>query len=123
LLLGAKQAKTGPTQEFSQVIILLFLRHLGLWPGRPEPPSPRPEELGRAVYLTAEGRSCWEPMVRPGQTVSKGQLLGRTFDFFGKIIEERRAEFDGVALYITRALSANPGNVLVCYAEKPSEGR
>ena len=73
------------------------------------------------VYLESELQGLWYPAVEKDADVRKGQLLGRTEDFFGNILREYRAADDGRVMYFTRALAVNPGDALVTYALLSSE--
>lgn len=73
------------------------------------------QEIVRAVYAEAARAGFWYPLVKPDMAVSKGMLLGRLEEFSGKIIQEVRAEFDGVVLYHTLALGVGVQEPLVAY--------
>lgn len=95
--------------------ILNLLNHLGLLKDELEPPRESPREMNKVVYLESKHEACWRSEVSPGQEVKQGQALGRVFDFFGRTIEEYKAEMDAVVLYQLRTLSTNPGDVLTAY--------
>lgn len=64
------------------------LRHYGLLdePVQPiRPPGTEPTRLIRAdkldAYIPAPADGIWEPVVAPGQSVQRGELLGRLHDF------------------------------------------
>lgn len=91
------------------------LKHLGVLGGRPEPIATKPVEIEKVIYLESAHEALWQSQVRLGEKVNEGQILGRVFDFFGRTIEEYRAEMDGVVLYQLYPLSANQGDILVAY--------
>ena len=91
-----------------------LLIHLGMMSGQPTTTA-GPRELTKVIYLESKYNACWRSAVSPGQKLEAGMLLGRTFDFFGNIIAEYRAEMEGVVLYQLYPLSTNPGDVLVAY--------
>ena len=49
------------------------------------------------------------------QSVRKGDSLGRLESLTGEVIQEVRAEFDGIVLYHTTALGVRAGEVLITY--------
>ncbi|UQZ90355.1 succinylglutamate desuccinylase [Deltaproteobacteria bacterium Smac51] len=95
--------------------ILNVLKHLGLLKGAPEMPPVPPVELGRLTYQESGETGLWISEVELDQKVESGQKLGEVQDFFGQTLAAYHAEHDGVVLYKLRALSANSGDVLVCY--------
>lgn len=69
----------------------------------------------RTVYLEAAEDGAWYPNVKPGDLVKKGQLLGRTEDFFGNVLHEYFAEADGIVFYHCCGLAVRVGRNLVAY--------
>ena len=57
----------------------------------------------------------WYPMIKPGQTVSKGDLLGEICDLEGNILKQYKAQLDGEVLYHTTALGIKKGDPLIAY--------
>ena len=75
------------------------LRWLGMVPG--EPVRHRHRYLQQRHHTVVSERSgVWWPAVRAGQTVREGDCLGTLSDLFGEPLEEYRAPFDGVVLYV-----------------------
>ena len=92
----------------------LLLNHLGCYPfdGRT---SVEKRVFVRTVYLEAAEDGVWYSNVRPGDTVTKGQLLGRTEDFFGNVLHEYFAVEDGIAFYHCCGLAVRAGRSLAAY--------
>ena len=103
--------------------IRLLLDHLGICPAAPGTFNARLRRrtFRETVYLESELQGLWYPAVEKDADVRKGQLLGRTEDFFGNILREYRAADDGRVMYYTRALAVSPGDALVTYALLSSE--
>ena len=78
-----------------------------------------PQDLTNIKYLEAEYPACWFHAKHSGEMVEKGELLGYTTNFFGEKLGEYRAEFSGIMLYMTPALSITQGRTLCAYAELP----
>jgi hypothetical protein len=57
----------------------------------------------------------WYRSVKPGDEISKGQVLGHTEDCFGNVLREYRAEEDGIVLYGNGGLKAAKGHLAVAY--------
>ncbi len=74
-----------------------------------------PREIKESVYLDAMKDGCWTCFVNSGQFIKKGKKLGEISDYFGNIIDTYYAEFDGVVLYNTVALSVQKGSSLIAY--------
>lgn len=92
----------------------LLLKHLGCYPydGRS---SVEKHVFVKAVYQEAEEDGVWYCNVTPNAAVKKGQLLGRTEDFFGNVLHEYYAEADGIVFYHCCGLSVKTGRNLVAY--------
>ena len=75
------------------------LRHLEMLPGEPDPPRSR--VVGKFVWCRASQDGWWQPVVRAGDEVAEGQLLGSLRTLYGDVIEDLRAPRDGVVLFLT----------------------
>ncbi len=75
------------------------LRHLEMLPGEPDPPRSR--VVGRFVWCRASQDGWWQPVVRAGDEVAAGQLLGSLRTLYGDVIKNFRAPRDGVVLFLT----------------------
>ncbi len=77
------------------------LRHLGMLPGRPQPPRADMRTIGRFLWLRTEQEGWWDAAVDSGDAVSEGETLGCVRDLWGDELETIRAPHDGVVLFIT----------------------
>lgn len=73
------------------------------------------KEIIRAVYDEAKVSGFWYPMIKPGQMISKGDLLGEIGDLEGNSLQQCRAQLDGEVLYHTTALGIKKGDPLIAY--------
>jgi uncharacterized protein len=61
-----------------------------------------PVYLRRFLWLRGVDEGWWEPVVRPGETVAEGQLLGTVSTLDGaRVLEEITASAAGVPMFIT----------------------
>ncbi|NPD31008.1 hypothetical protein HLV37_03890 [Eggerthellaceae bacterium zg-1084] len=96
------------------VSLMRGLAHLGMLrqpPGR----APRTADLLTASYPEAPMEGCWHPLVKVGDRVKTGQLMGTIRSFFGDELARIEAQQDGVVLYLTTALSTRKGAELLAY--------
>jgi predicted deacylase len=73
------------------------------------------ELIRRARYISFTEDGLWYRSVKPGDEISKGQVLGHTEDYFGNVLREYRAEEDGIVLYGNGGLKAAKGHLAVAY--------
>ena len=92
-----------------------LLQHLAILPGRVQPQIQR--KLCRASYVEAEAPGFWQPVKSPGATISQGELLGKLETLTGSLLQEVRAQYDGVILYQTVALGVRKGESLLAYGQ------
>lgn len=87
--------------------VFRLLRYLRMIPGEVELVS-RPVWIERTEVLRSPHTGIWYPLVERGYTVQQGTLIGYVTDFFGAKLEEIRAPFGGVVMYVvgTPAMSA-----------------
>ena len=52
------------------------------------------------AIILSEADGLFYPLVQMGYHVQKDELVGYLTDFFGKTIQEVRAPYDGIVLYI-----------------------
>ncbi|HEX9164652.1 MAG TPA: M14 family metallopeptidase [Gemmatimonadales bacterium] len=85
-----------------------LMRHLGMLPGRGEMTA-APVWLTRYEVLTSPETGIWAAAVDPGTTVSKGMVIGRVTDWFGNLLAEVKAPFDGEVMYVIGTPAMNKG--------------
>lgn len=67
--------------------------------------------------MEAEAPGFWQPVKSPGATISQGELLGKLETLTGSLLQEVRAQYDGVILYQTVALGVRKGESLLAYGQ------
>lgn len=88
-----------------------LMRHLGMRADGPAAAA-NPLFIERNVVLRAGVTGIYYPQVKPGQSVTKGTLIGRITDFHGQTLEEVRAPFDGEMLYVVGTPPVSKGEPL-----------
>lgn len=79
--------------------VLSVMRWLKMIPGEPEMVK-SPLWIDKNVVLRSQNTGIFYALVKRDETVAAGTLLGYVTDFFGNKLEEVRAPFGGVILYI-----------------------
>jgi hypothetical protein len=74
------------------------LRTVGMLEGAPERPAQKVLN-GRGKQINASQSGVWHPVIREGDIVEPGQLLGRLTDYFGNVLEAFHAEARSLVLY------------------------
>lgn len=68
----------------------------------PVPAPTSPTRLSRFIWLRCAHAGWWEPSVRPGESVTQGQVLGTVSTIDGaEILQTIEAPADGVPMFIT----------------------
>ncbi|HEV8383853.1 MAG TPA: succinylglutamate desuccinylase/aspartoacylase family protein [Candidatus Acidoferrales bacterium] len=88
-----------------------LLRHFKMLPGEPKR-SEHPKWIDRNEVLRATETGIFQARVKPGVSVSEGASLGVLTDFFGKTVQEIRAPFSGVILYVVATPPVSQGEPL-----------
>lgn len=73
------------------------------------------KEITQAIYEEAEVNGFWYPMIKPGQSVSRGDVLGEICDLEGNTLKQYIAQLEGEILYHTTALGIKKGDPLIAY--------
>jgi predicted deacylase len=76
-----------------------WLRELGMRATGP-PPVASPVWIDRNEVLTSSVTGIFYPAVERGQNVGPGTIVGRITDFHGTVLEEVKAPFAGIVLYV-----------------------
>jgi len=88
------------------------LRHLKMIQGEPELLSD-PVWVEKTTYVRSRSEGLFYPLVRGGEHVEKGELLGYLTDFFGNVIQKARAPHDGIVMYIISTPPLSEGEPMV----------
>jgi predicted deacylase len=76
-----------------------WLRELGMRAEGP-PPVAAPVWIDRSEVLTSAATGMFYATVERGHSVAAGTLLGRITDFHGAVVQEVKAPFAGIVLYV-----------------------
>ena len=76
-----------------------WLRELKMRADGP-PPVAAPVWIDRSEVLTSGVTGIFYPTVDRGHSVAKGTVVGRITDFHGELLEEVKAPFAGIVLYV-----------------------
>ena len=85
--------------DLAEAGVFNLLRHFGMLPGEPHR-AEHPLWIDKNEVLRSPATGTFHARVQPGQTVAQGTVLGVLTDFFGNQIQEIRAPFAGVVLYV-----------------------
>lgn len=98
--------------------LIRILRHTGLLQQDrfDTAPAEGPKETGKVTYYLADEDCCWRPLIRSGEAVRTGDLIGYTTDLFGRRLKEYHAEADGVVLCVGTSLAMKKEGVLAFIA-------
>lgn len=88
-----------------------LLRHFKMLPGEPKRVE-HPVWIDRNEVLRSSADGIFLAKVAPAQYVAKGTVVGVLTDFFGKTVEEVRAPFSGVVLYVVATPPVSKGEPL-----------
>lgn len=88
-----------------------LLRHFKMLPGEPRRVE-HPIWIDKNEVLRSPQTGLFYARVQPGHTVAQGTVLGVLMDFFGNSIQEIRAPFAGVVLYVVATPPVSEGEPL-----------
>ena len=86
--------------------VIAGLQTVGMLPGEPARPA-QTVLKGRRYQITAERSGVWHPVVKEGDVVEGGQLLGELTDYFGATIEQYYAPCRSLVLYYWTSSAIN----------------
>lgn len=76
-------------------------------------------DFGTSRPIIAKESGLWKPLVKPGDVIKTGQIVGTITDVFGNVREEVTAVEEGTDLYQLSALSVRKGDpVMFCAVEQ-----
>jgi hypothetical protein len=91
--------------------VLAVLGMAGRQAGRP---TREPAHLRRFIWLRCAGEGWWEPAVRPGEQVARGQVLGTVSSLDGaRILQTITAPAAGVPMFVTSSPAVAAGGLLL----------
>jgi len=73
-----------------------------------------PTMLSQFIWLRCDDAGWWQPVVRPGEAVTAGQLLGTVTSVDGgQVMQSITAPVDGVPMFITSSPAVEAGGLLL----------
>ncbi|HEX9063516.1 MAG TPA: succinylglutamate desuccinylase/aspartoacylase family protein [Streptosporangiaceae bacterium] len=116
-------AEAGGCGLIEQTAVELHLRGLDRVLGALGLTSPAPPDgadvqdpvmLSRFLWLRSEQPGWWQPVVRPGEQVAQGQLLGTVSTIDGaEVLQSIQATAAGVPMFITSSPAVESGGLLL----------
>ncbi len=97
--------------ELAEAGAFNLLRHFKMLPGDPKR-FESPIWIDRNEVLRAAETGIFQARVKPGLTIPQGAVIGVLTDFFGKTLQEVRAPFSGVILYVVATPPVSQGEPL-----------
>ncbi|GBD31139.1 MAG: deacylase [Gemmatimonadales bacterium] len=88
--------------------VFRLLRYLKMLPGEVQLVE-HPIWIDRTEVLRSSHTGIWYPMVERGHAVQEGTLIGYVTDFFGNKLEEIRAPFGGIVMYVVATPAMSSG--------------
>jgi len=111
-----ESGKLGRTDEEDIVRIIdgtyNTLKHLNMIEGEPELLF-EPVWFEQLTIIRSEHDGLFYPLVHRGHHVQKDEMVGYLTDFFGNIIQEVKAPYDGMILYIIATPPMSEGEPMV----------
>lgn len=89
------------------------LFHLGMVDGEPSSENPNPLELHRFAGITAPVEGFWQPYVRKGESVRRGQPVGEMQDLFGEQLAIVSSDEDAAILGVITIPARPEGSMLI----------
>ncbi len=89
-----------------------LMRHLGMIQGPALDPLPT-QVMDRFEWLRSDHDGYYYPKVQVGNSVKKGQDLGRVADFRGSTLQAVSSPIDGTVLFLVSSLAMNKGDPLL----------
>ena len=114
--LTVESGRLGRTDEEDIQAILKgtynILKRLEMIPGKPERIFD-PIWVKKTTYVRSEYEGLFYPLVKGGEHVEKGELVGYLTNFWGDIIQKAYAPHDGIVMYIISTPPMSKGEPMV----------
>ncbi len=91
--------------------ILSVMRHLGMIAGKPAP-ADDPVWIDKYEVVYSKHDGLFHPRVEMGYYVRAGQIVGTITDYLGRWVEDVKAPFTGILLYVIGTPPCNAGEPL-----------
>ncbi len=112
--------EAGETGRFSQKISLIGLRgvlsvlsHMGMWPEREAARPPFQVIVKVSDWIRAEKGGILDLVVKPGDLIYEGDLIGTILNPFGKARTQIRTPTTGIVIGVTTAPLTIPGTGII----------
>ncbi|CAM4380718.1 succinylglutamate desuccinylase/aspartoacylase family protein [Zobellia roscoffensis] len=119
--LSIEAGKLGNVQEESVILIKTgvynMLAQMNMYDGPKTTPKPDLIKLNYQTYIRSNEKGIFYSPLKAGDSVKKGDIVGRTTDEFGKTITEYKATSSGVILYKLATPPINKGDTVMCISE------
>lgn len=79
------------------------------------PQARRHVQIPFGYYVDAPCSGCWYPRKRPGDVISRGEVLGEIRTIYGDSLETVTAKGDAVLLYQTESLGIEKNKPMIAY--------
>ena len=95
--------------------ILNVLKFLKVYPGKAIKRTKSLKLITKGEYLDADASGRWYAFVGKEDSVKKGQKIGEIKDFFGNVLHEYYAKYDGEVLMVVSTLAIKKGEPIIAY--------
>jgi predicted deacylase len=95
-----------------------WLKELGMRADGP-PPVSAPVWIERSEVLTSSATGMFYAAVERGHSVAAGTVLGRVTDFHGNVLQEVKAPFAGIVLYVLGTPPISKGEPVAYVGQTP----
>jgi len=85
--------------DLAEAGVFNLLRHFKMLSGEPKRVT-QPKWIGKSEVLRAAQTGIFHAAVKPDESVKEGTVIGRLTDYFGNTLQEIRAPFSGIMLYV-----------------------
>jgi predicted deacylase len=89
-----------------------LMKYLGILQG-PPPEAVDCKVLEKFIWMSSEFDGYYYPVVNVGDSIQKGQFLGKITDFEGNVLQKVEAPEAGVVLFLVTCLAINKNNPLL----------
>lgn len=96
-------------------VIRNVMHHLGLIEGAPD--MPREYRVVKGTFAYSSMGGFFRKHAHPGQSVKQGDILGAIINHYGDVLEEVKANQDGLVLWVRTRCTTFPGEEVVIFGE------
>lgn len=101
-------------EQYKENIVNL-LRFLKVLPGEAKKRTRNIPHIIKGEYLEATHSGRWYPCIKTETICKKGQKLGEIKDYFGNVLKEYYAEYEGVVIMVVGSLGIQKGDPIITY--------